>query len=120
VGTLLVKHLGDFLRHEMEKREMSNHSFADFIGVSHTTINKFVDFGERDIGFPSLEFLIKLAAGTQTDMRFLITLVVPDDVLFDAEVSPEYVHLSKQIEKLKPAYREIIRLIIDTELGKEK
>jgi transcriptional regulator with XRE-family HTH domain len=114
-----LKHLGDFLRHEMQNRQMSNSSFAEFVGVSHTTINRFIDFGERETGYPSIEFLIKLATATQTDMRYLITLIVPPDVLFEAETSPEFVHLSKQIELLKPAYQQIIKLIIDAQLGGE-
>jgi transcriptional regulator with XRE-family HTH domain len=113
-----AKHLGDFLREEMRKRKMSNHAFADFIGVSHTTINKLVDFGYEDVGYPSLDFLIKLAQATQVDIRYLVTLVVPQSVLINGlDSTPRQLYLSKQIEKLEAPYQQIIELIIQTELG---
>jgi len=111
-----IKNLADFLQQEMHKREMTNYAFAQFIGVSHTTINRLVDPDEGDTGYPSLDFLIKLAEATQTDIRYLITLIVPENVLFDAEISDQYLHLSKRIEMVSPPYRKIIELIIDTEL----
>src|SRR5258706_16044411 len=103
--------LGDFLRQEMRKRGMSNYAFAELIGVSHTTINRLVDFDNEDVGYPSVDFLIKLAAGTQTDIRYIIALVAPEDVLFDAKSSEEFENLSKQIRQLDRPYQEIIKHI---------
>jgi hypothetical protein len=111
-----VKNLADFLVQEIQKRGMTNYSFAQFIGVSHTTINRLVDLNEGDAGYPTLDFFVKLAESTQTDIRYLITLVVPENVLFDTEISEQYLHLSKRIEMVSPPYRKIIELIIDTEL----
>ena len=40
---------------------MSERAFARHVGVDSKTINKFVKAGEEDVGYPSMDFLIKLA-----------------------------------------------------------
>jgi hypothetical protein len=104
----------------MDQRKMSNMAFADFVDVSHTTINKFVDFGVEDVGYPSLDFLIKLARATEKDMRYIITLVVPDDVLWSTDPTPEDVQLSQQIAHLDDKYRKIVEYVVSVGLDKER
>jgi transcriptional regulator with XRE-family HTH domain len=113
-----VKHLGKFLQDEMRQRDMSNFAFAEFIGVSHTTINRFVDFGVEDVGYPSLDFLIKLARATEKDMRYIITLVAPDDVLWSTDPTPEDVQLSQKIAHLDESYRKIVEYVVSVGLNK--
>ncbi|MCC6976452.1 MAG: helix-turn-helix transcriptional regulator [Anaerolineae bacterium] len=112
-----IQHLGDFLLSEMQERRMSARAFADFVGVTHSTINKFLGFGEREVGYPSVDFLVKLAAATKTDIRYLITLVVPESVLPDAEISTDAVRLSKKIEQLPEEYRKMIDAILAIATG---
>ncbi len=107
-----ITNLGDFILNEMKQRQMSARAFAEFIDVTHSTINKFVDFGKKDVGYPSIEFLIKLAKATKTDIRTLIALVVPPEVLEPSDVSPESILLSQRIEQLPEQYREVIDSIL--------
>ena len=114
-----IRHLGDFLRAEMQNRDMSAYALGDFIGVSHTTINKLVEFGDKEVGYPSLEFMIKLARATKLDIRYLIMLVVPEDTLESNAVSPEFLRLSERIERLPAEYRKVVEMMIDLGLDKE-
>lgn len=107
-----AKTLSDFIRKEMEKRHMRAYNFAEFVDVSHTTINKFLGDVEEDTGYPSMEFLIKLATATQTDIRYLVTLVVPSETIFNENFQPEIFDLSRRISKLPPEYRKIVEVII--------
>lgn len=107
-----IQHLGDFLLSEMHQRRMSARAFADFVGVTHSTINKFLAFGERDVGYPSIDFLAKVATATKTDIRYLIALVVPEAVLPDAEISLDAIRLSKKIEQLPEEHRKMIDAIL--------
>ena len=101
-----IKHLGDFLRVLMERENLSIRGLAEKVGVSHSLIIKFLDFGIRDVGYPSVEFLIRLARATNTDIRYLISLVAPDVV--QAEINPDTWLLSQEIENLSPEFREAI------------
>lgn len=59
--------LGGFILEEMRKRDMSARDFALYVGVSHSAINKFLNYGIEDtyagkpIGEPSIDFLYRLA-----------------------------------------------------------
>lgn len=113
-----IKTLGDFLREEMRKRDMSIYSFGDFVGLSHSTIYKFSFYGEKEMGYPNIEFLVKIAEATQTDIRYLISLVVPEAVFSEEKIDPAYLRLSERISKLPPDYQQIIETIIDVGLSK--
>ncbi len=53
--------------------------FAAYSGISQATISRILD--PVDPVFPSTELLIKLARATATDIRDLIVMVAPHDVL---------------------------------------
>ncbi len=110
-----VKNLGDFLEQEMYERHMSARAFAEFLEVSHATINNLIRYGRQETGYPSVEFLIRLATATQTDIGYLITLVAPPE-LMRSELDPDVINMSQRILKLPPPYRKIIEQIIATGL----
>lgn len=90
---------------------MSARAFAEFVDANHATINKFLQYGEKETGYPSVEFLIRLAKATQKDIGYLMTLVAPPD-LVRSELEPEAIDLAQAIMKLPPTYRKIVDQII--------
>jgi transcriptional regulator with XRE-family HTH domain len=112
-----LNYLADFLHEEMQKRNMSNHAFAEFIGVSHTTINRLVDVEHKDNNYPSIEFLIKLSRATKVNIRDLITLVAPEDTYTDTVEPPRFMPLSERLERLPERYRQVIEMIADLGLN---
>jgi transcriptional regulator with XRE-family HTH domain len=116
----MAKTLGEFLREEIEQRNMSIRAFAEFMGVTHVTVLKFIEYGEsEDAGYPSMEFLIKLARATHRDIRYIITLIAPDDVVLNGGPDPELLYLSKRINELPPEYRKVIEVIVSAGLTEE-
>jgi transcriptional regulator with XRE-family HTH domain len=103
--------LGSFILSEIEKRKMSARAFADMVGVTHKTINKFLNYGTKDVGYPSVDFLLKLARATNTDICYLMTLVDPNAPNFD-HISPEDRALSTRIGNLPPHLRDAIDAMI--------
>jgi transcriptional regulator with XRE-family HTH domain len=110
--------LGEFILAEMDKRRMSAREFALFVGVTHSTINKFVHFGSKDVGYPSIEFLGKLAQATHSDLCAVMALVFPE-VTEATQLKPSTIILAQRIEQLPDAVREIIDGIIAQHVPKQ-
>ncbi len=105
------KTLGKFILAEMDRRQMSAREFARFVGVTHKTINKFINYGAKDVGYPSMDFIAKLAQTTGTDPCYLLELIIPD-VALSNRISPDAAILGQRIEKLPENVREAIDGII--------
>jgi transcriptional regulator with XRE-family HTH domain len=115
-----TKTLGDFILTEMQKRQMSARAFARFVGVDSKTINKFLDYGSKNVGYPSVDFLLKLSQATKADICYLMALVDPS-VETNSRVTPDALALSRQIEDLPPHLREAIdALILGAALNKRQ
>jgi transcriptional regulator with XRE-family HTH domain len=99
--------LGDFLDQEIHKRKMSVREFADLVGVTHPTIIKFREHGKKDVGNPSIEFLIKLAQATNTSLIALLAMSFPDAVPL-LDVDADTLILSQRIQKLPDHIRQAI------------
>lgn len=95
---------GNFLLAEMNKRNMSAREFSRFIGVSHATINKFLDYGVKDVGDPSVEFLFKLAEATNTHIGTVMALLRPGIEPID----PEALALAQQLQQLPESERKTV------------
>jgi transcriptional regulator with XRE-family HTH domain len=106
-----VSNFGEFLLREMELRGMSARELARFTGVAHGTINKFLEHGVKDVGYPSVDVLIKIAKATNTDICFLIALVAPE-VSNTGNASPDAMITSQRIEQLPESIRDIVDDII--------
>lgn len=96
--------LSGFIQSEMQKRNMSARQFAQFIGVSHGTINRFLDFGTKDVGYPSVDFMFKLAKATETDVGTLMAMIEPNP----APIDPETLAVAQQFQQLSEAERKLI------------
>jgi transcriptional regulator with XRE-family HTH domain len=105
--------LGEFINQEMRKRDMSVREFADFIGVTHPTILKFRDHGQTEhVGNPSIDFLIKLARQTNTNLTVLLALAFPDAASL-LNVDPSTLILSQRIQQLPDHIRQAIDDLIN-------
>jgi transcriptional regulator with XRE-family HTH domain len=71
-----VTTLDSFIKSEMRHREMNIRQFAKMVGVSHSTLLRYMDENNEDL--PTLEFLIKLSTATSTDLCTLVAMVAPD------------------------------------------
>lgn len=97
----------EFLRGEMKRRDMSMREFGVFVGVSHSTIPRLMD--ASDPTQPSLDFLIKLALSTQTDIRYIISLVAPEAIL---AIGVDSLTLLSEISKLPKHKQAIVHQLI--------
>ncbi len=98
--------LGDFIDQEIRKRQMSVREFAEFVGVTHPTILKFREHGKKDVGSPSIEFLM-LAQRTDSSLVALLAMAFPDSVPL-LKVDPATLILSQRIQKLPTHIRQAI------------
>jgi transcriptional regulator with XRE-family HTH domain len=98
--------LGNFVLTEMTRRQMTAREFANFVGVTHTTINRLLEHGvgDKSVNDPSLDVLDKLAKATSTDICSLVALVKPDT----ARISPFARMLAERIERLPADKREFL------------
>ncbi len=95
--------LGKFILGEMQKRDMTANQFASLVGVSHTTIGRLLEPGDKTL--PTLEFLFKLSGATHTDICTLVALIAPDHT---TNVNAEAQVIAERIMRLPPDKREII------------
>lgn len=98
-----LSRLGKFIQAEMQRRELSANQFASIVGVSHTTIGRLIEPGDETQ--PTLDFLIKLAKATHTDICSLVALVAPEATTTNAEAQL----LAERIARLPADKREIAR-----------
>ena len=99
--------LGDFIDQEIHKRQMSVREFAEFVGVTHPTILKFREHGKKEVGSPSIEFLIMLAHTTNTSLVALLAMAFPDAAQL-LNVDAATLILSQRIQRLPDHIRQAI------------
>jgi transcriptional regulator with XRE-family HTH domain len=104
---------GDFLAEEIKKRHMSAREFGEYIGVTHTSINKFLQFGKKDVGYPSMDLILKLAKATNTDVGKLIAMIDHEVPYMPPDVSPKVQLLAEQINQLNDKQRQVIEAMIE-------
>lgn len=106
-----TKTFGDFLLTEINRRGMSALQFAQFVGVSHTTINKFLDYGKKDVGYPSMDFVLKLSKATGVDIGAIVALIDPDVPRADP-TDPETRVWLDQLKELSEEQRKMVGAMI--------
>lgn len=75
-----MKRLSFFIREEMYKRRMKEREFAEFVGVSHSAINRYAKADSTGLSTePTLTFLDKLAKATETDVCMLVKMALGID-----------------------------------------
>ena len=95
--------LADFVNEEMQRRNMTLREFAKLTGVSHSSLHRITQ--EREQYHPGWDIVVKLAKGTNTDIRTLAAIIAPDAVTGqDASA----IVLVERIKRLTPEQQEII------------
>jgi transcriptional regulator with XRE-family HTH domain len=108
-ATMLIGYtLGEFLQAELERRDMSIREFARFVGVNHQTIAKFLDYGSKEVGYPSADFLLKLMKATGLDGAAMMALLDPTV----APLDPQTLILAERIAQLPPDKRRLIDALL--------
>ncbi len=99
--------LRDFVLAEMLRREMSQRTFAEFVDVNASTINRMVR--NHDNPEPSIDTLAKLSRKCEVDIRVLVALVVPGEVI---ETDVETLLFAEMVKRLPPVHREIMMRVV--------
>jgi transcriptional regulator with XRE-family HTH domain len=101
----------EFLKSQMSHRKMTMHEFAALVGVSHSTIHRFVYDEPSKQYIPTLEFLHKLAQGTGVNLNTIIAICFPDTGQA-LEIDAEQAALLEAFKGLAPEMRPIVMKII--------
>ncbi|HRF95120.1 MAG TPA: helix-turn-helix transcriptional regulator [Aggregatilineales bacterium] len=99
-----------WLLSEIKKRDMSAREFARWVGLTNTTINKYLD--ERDERIPSIESLVAIAQKTGTPVDTLLTMIYPDIDERFLRADDRTMELVQKITQLPPEKREIVEAFI--------
>lgn len=95
--------LADFVNEEMRRRNVTMREFAKITGISHSTLSRIAT--ERENYQPKWEVIVRLAKGTNTDIRTLAAIIAPEAVTGqDASA----IVLAERIKRLTPEQQEII------------
>lgn len=107
-GMRLVMTFGQFLKSEMQKRDMNVSQFAEFVGVSHQTIGRYLEYPENGAGYPEMKVLVKLSKTLNIDLGNLVAMIEPSQ----ARISPSVLMLAEQISKLPVETQDLIKALI--------
>lgn len=99
--------LGQWIREDMKKRNMGVREYADFWGVRHPTVAKYMADRYKK---PQLEVLTKLSRATHTDIGFLVRLTFPD---LTFQSAPNIPNIENRINALPAQLRDSIITQID-------
>ena len=96
----------EFLLTQMNQRNMSGREFARFLGISSSSLNRFLD--ERNPTKPSIEALGQISATLGVAIDVLFAKVEPDIKFTTVYPDPEAIAIADRITKLSPDERQII------------
>lgn len=110
----VLKELQRFVREQMDKfgeetGQISQQAYADSVGFGQSTLSRILASkpGEMDV-----TNLIKLARHSKTDIRDLIALISPSDVLRDT--NPETLALALKLNNLSDSKRKLLDTFLRT------
>lgn len=103
---MVMHEFRNFLKREVDRagsaRELSRQS-----GVSHTIINKFIDYNNESPGYPSIDTLVKIAKTAGVDPSELLRMVIADFGETNT-ITDEDLLLAQQIRQLPAPMRKAI------------
>lgn len=111
--------LGDFLIEEIAARGISAREFARLMGVSHVSVSKFLDYGKKDVGYPSVDFILKLAKATGKDIREIMLLIDPTVPAESVELDEETREIAEEILTLPRKERRLVRKFVRSLMTEE-
>jgi len=96
----------EFIELEIKKRDMSIREFSKFVGISHSAVSKYLSNPEeKNI---SIEFLVRIAEATNTDLASIVGMVYPERTTINAEARI----LAERIAQLPPNQYEMIESLL--------
>lgn len=98
--------LAEFIMSQLKERDMSMRRFAQFIGVSSTTISNALNPNKNIM--PGTDFLTKLADATNTDIGVIVSMAFPELTSLDTAT----MLLAIQIKELPEAQQATIRQLM--------
>jgi transcriptional regulator with XRE-family HTH domain len=101
-----------FIEAEMKNRKLESlRRFAEFVGVSHQTMNRLMK--PTDPEMPSRRTLVKIAEATNIDIRYIVGLVEPEGL---RGIATEAGALADKIGRLPKRDQDAIRAMVDAML----
>lgn len=97
--------LRNFILSQMKERNMSFREFADFVGISQSTISRMIRANKPTV--PTVELLAKLAITTHTDIIELIDLAYPG-IMEKARLSATAQVIAQRIDNLPKEKRDAL------------
>jgi transcriptional regulator with XRE-family HTH domain len=110
---VVAKTLREFIREEMNKRDMSARQFADLLGVAPSTITTHLD--DKSNTEPTLSFLRKLARQTGVPLASIIAMAFPDVAGEISDIPPDVLLLAIRFNHLPEPIRDVIKRLINSE-----
>lgn len=95
---------GRFLQQQIDSRNMSHNDFAKVLGVSQSTISRYISGVDSE---PSLGVLRKISQAIGIPLGSLIAMAYPD-VATDLMIDPDIAILVNEFNSLPKSAREII------------
>lgn len=99
----------EWLKSEIEHRQMTYRAFAKFAGISPSAVTRMLD--EKNPQKPGLDMLLVLSEKTHTRLGLLVEIAYPD-VAEQTRLSPEATVLAQRIENLPHDLRLAIEAIV--------
>jgi hypothetical protein len=107
--------LSEFIVQDMKDRGMESlREYAEFLGITHPTLSKYVNDPSKSIQW---EFLVKLSSKTKTDIGVLARYAAPE-VAF--ETLPDTNIIAERINRLPGEFRKTILDMVDAYLAQQK
>lgn len=108
-----MNQLQRFIEDYLKRTDISRRKLALMMGMADTTIGDYMN--KKGDTPPSVEFLVNLAVATKTDIRDLIVMVSPDNVILGSQ--SETASLAARISKLPEDERKLIDRFISGALS---
>lgn len=108
VGMQPLTTFAEFLTQEMNKRGLSVHAFAQFLGISHQTLGRYLEYTPGSAEYPKIEALVKISKALDTDLGGLVAMIEPSR----SRISPSILLLAERIQRLSPEKREMVDALI--------
>lgn len=107
--------LREFILQDMKDRGMESlREYAEFIGITHPTLSKYVNDPHKHVQWA---FLVQLSSKTKTDIGILARYAAPE-VAF--ERMPDTSIIAERINRLPGEFRRTILDMVDAYLAQQK
>jgi transcriptional regulator with XRE-family HTH domain len=106
--------LSNFILAEIQKRDMSAREFARFIGASHSSVNRLLNYSQDEVHYPSVDFILRLAKATNKDVGEIMKLIDPDVPTDDPELDPQVKIIAERIQRLGERERRMVEKFVQS------